>query len=157
MAEHPALVRNLLLASIALVVVVVLARRTRSGDGDACPREFAQTRLAATLLWSQPSHDWPPPGTATSPEDLILLVDPVESETCARLAARIPDTLAVGGLGAPFFTAFYRFADAYVVPIVPRVSRAEIEAEARGETILWKEGLTLVFDRDLQLLFTVPN
>jgi hypothetical protein len=32
-----------------------------------------------------------------------------------------------------------------------------MEADARGETILWKEGLTLVFDRDLQLLFTVPN
>ena len=74
----------------------------------------------------------------------------------ARLAALVPDTLPTG-LAAPFSTAFYRVGDAYVVPIVPRVTRAEIEAEARGETILWKEGLTLVFDERFRLLYQVSN
>jgi hypothetical protein len=157
MGDRAALVRNLLIASIALVVIVVLARRARLGDGNDCPRELGQTRLAATLLWSQPGHAWPPPGSTASPENLALLEDPGDSETCARLSAAIPDTLAVGGVGAPFFTAFYRVADAYVVPVVPRVTRAEIESEERGETILWKEGVTLVFSRDYALLFTAPN
>jgi hypothetical protein len=151
------LVRNLILVAIALVVIIVLARRARPGEGDNCPRELGQTRLAATLLWSQPSHDWPPPGSAASPEDLKRLEDPDDSETCARLSAAIPDSLAVGGVGAPFFTAYYRVADAYVVPVVPRVTRAEIEAEERGETILWKVGVTLVIDRNFELLLAVPN
>ena len=157
MAEHRALVRNLLLGSIALLVVVVLARAARRDESEACPREFPQTRMAATLLWSQQTHAWPPPGSAATPEELALLVDPEDSETCARLAALVPDTLAVGGSVAPFFTAFYRVGGAYVVPIVPRVTRAEIEAEARGETIHWKEGLTLVFDGDFQPLLQIPD
>lgn len=157
MAERPALIRNLLIAGIALVVVVVLARAARRDPADACPREFPQTRLAATLLWDGRGPAWPPPGTTLSPEDLTLLVDPADSELCARLADLLPDTLAVGGVGAPFFTAYYRAGDAWVVPIVPRVSSAEIEAEARGETTLWKEGVTLVFDARFRPLFHVPN
>ena len=157
MAERPALVRNLLIAAIGLVVVVVLARAARRDPANACPREFSQTRMAAALLWDGRSHAWPPPGTALTPEDLTLLVDPDDSELCARLADLLPDTLAVGGVGAPFFTAYYRAGDAYVAPIVPRVTPAEIEAEARGETILWKEGVTLVFDARFEPLFHVPN
>jgi hypothetical protein len=157
MPEHPALVRNLLIAAVGVAVVVVLARGARRDPSAACPREFPQTRMAATLLWSQQGHAWPPPGSAAMPEDLALLVDPDDSETCARLAALIPDTLAVGGLGRPFFTAFYRLPGAYVVPVVPRVTGSEIEAEVRGETILWKEGITLVFDGDFRPLLQVPN
>ncbi len=157
MAESPALVRNLLIASIGLAVVVVLARAARRDPSAACPREFPQTRMAATLLWGQQGHAWPPPGSAARPEDLLLLADPADSETCARLAALLPDTLAVGGPGAPFFTAFYRLPGAYVVPVVPRVTPAEIEAEARGETILWKEGVTLVFDGDFEAVLQIPN
>ena len=97
------------------------------------------------------------PGSAASPEDLVLLEDPADSELCRRLAAAIPDTLAVGGPGAPFFTAFYEVGNVYVTPIVPRVTPAEMDAEARGETILWKEGVTLVFDRDLETLLATPN
>jgi hypothetical protein len=157
MGEHPAVVRNLVLGSIALLVVVVLARAGRRDESDACPREFPQTRLAATLLLGQPGQIRLPSGGAPTPEDVALLVDPEDSGTCARLAALVPDSLAIGGPAAPFFTPFYRVGGAFVVPIVPRVSRAEIEAEARGETILWKEGLTLVFDGDFQPLFQLPN
>jgi hypothetical protein len=157
MAERPALVRNLLVASIALAVVVVLARAARRDGPGSCPRDFPQTRLAATLLWSQQAHSWPPPVSTATPGDLAPLVDPADTEVCARLAALMPDTLRVGGPGAPFFTAFYQVPGAYVVPIVPRVSRAEIEAEARGETILWKEGVTLVFDAHFRPLFQVAN
>jgi hypothetical protein len=157
MAERPALVRNLLIAGVALTGVVVLARAARRDPASACPREFPPTRIAATLLWDGRSHAWPPPGSALTPEDLTLLVDPADSELCARLADLLPDTLAVGGVAAPFFTAYYRAGDSYVVPIVPRVGAAEIEAEARGETILWKEGVTLVFDARFQPVFHVPN
>jgi hypothetical protein len=144
------------LASAALGVVVVLVCRAEP-EANACPKEFPQTRLAATLLWSGQGHAWPLPGSTASPEDLALLEDPADSELCSRLAAALPDTLPIGGLGAPYFTAFYELGDAYVVPIVPRVTPAEIDAEARGETILWKEGVTLVFDRDLEILLTAPN
>lgn len=153
----PALVRNLLVGAIGLAVVVVLALVARRDPSAACPREFPQTRLAATLLWSGQSHGWPPPGSAASPEDLELLADPDDSGTCARLAALLPDTLAIGGPGAPFFTAYYRVPGAYVVPVVPRVSRSEIEAEARGETTLWKEGITFVFDGRFEPLLLIPN
>ena len=157
MADHPALVRNLIIASVAVAVVVVLARAARRDPPGSCPREFPQTRLAATLLWSQQAHPWPPPVSEATPGDLAPLVDPDDSEVCARLAALVPDTLAVGGPGAPFFTAFYQVPGAYVVPIVPRVSQAEIEADARGETIQWKEGVTLVFDAHFQPLFQTAN
>lgn len=155
MGEAPAPVGELRLAGTALILIASVGCRARASDPNACPREFSQTRLAATLLWN--GHGQAPPSPGTTPADLALLEDPADSATCARLASRIPDTLAVGGIGAPYFTAFYRAADAYVVPVVPRITRDEIEAEARGETILWKEGVTLVFDRDFELLFTAPN
>jgi hypothetical protein len=155
MGERRGLAGALVLASAALAVVVFACRAGPAAN--ACPREFPQTRLAATLLWSGQGHAWPPPGSAASPEDLVLLEDPADSELCRRLAAALPDTLAVGGPGAPFFTAFYEVGNVYVTPIVPRVTPAEMDAEARGETILWKEGVTLVFDRDLETLLATSN
>lgn len=151
-----ALVRNLILASIGLAVVVVLARRARPDRND-CPPEFAQTRLAATLLWSDQSHAWPPPGSGATPEDLVLLEDPGDSDVCAGLAAAIPDTLETRGITAPYLAAFYGVADVYVVPIVPRVTRAEIEAESRGEMAPWRAGVTLVLDGGLTIRSRVPN
>ncbi|HEY7473009.1 MAG TPA: hypothetical protein VIE68_11745 [Gemmatimonadota bacterium] len=149
-------VGTLRLAGAALTLIATVGCGDRAIEPSACPREFSQTRLAAILLWSGQGLA-PSPAPAGTPEDLVLLEDPLDSATCARLASRIPDTLAVGAIGAPFITAFYRVGDAYVVPVVPRVTTEEIDAEARGETILWKEGVTLVFDRDFELLASAPN
>lgn len=157
--------RTSVLALVVLAMAAAIAlpalKREQGPATAACPPEFAQTRMAATLLWSTPDVGFAErPSTPVDghhPDDLRLLETGSDGEACARIAAVIPDSLKPLGLLAPRFAAYYEVGDLYVVPVVPHVSPQEIDAEVRGERYLDEVGVTFVYDRDLQLVAAVEN
>ena len=150
---------------VLLLGVVIVAPHLRSEAQEpetaSCPMEFPQTRMAATLLWNTPSVGYvepePTPVEGHHPEDLRLLETATDGEACARIHAAIPDSLKPIGLLAPRFAAFYEIGDLYVVPVEPRISAEEMEAEVRGERILDESGVVFVFDREMNVVTTVEN
>lgn len=162
-ASNPSRVRPLGMLILALGVGIGFSklRSEESSGAGSCPREFAQTRMAATLLWNTPDVGYvdygPSPVAGHHPDDLRVLVTETDAETCVRIAAVIPDSLKPLGLFAQRFAAFYELKDLYVAPVVPTVTPEEIAAEMRGERMLDEVGVTFVLDRDLRVLAAVEN
>lgn len=148
---------------LALGVVIALPKlRSEEGPPEApCPQEFPQTRMAATLLWSRPDVGFGAtsvsPVDARRPEELRLLAGDTDAAACAAIGAAIPDSLKPLGILAPRYAAFYALGDLYVVPVVPRITPSEIQAEARGERIVEKVGITFVYDADMNVVGAFPN
>lgn len=148
---------------LALGVVIALPK-LRSEEGPptaACPQEFPQTLMAATLLWNRPDVGYVSPEAspidAHHPDELRLLQGDADAADCARIGAAIPDTLKPLGLLAPRLAAYYAVGDLYVVPIVPRITPQEIEAEVRGERMIDKVGITFVFDSEMNVVGAIEN
>ena len=149
--------RTWIFLGVLLVVVAVFAfvgRAFRRHEDRACPRPYPTTELAVLLAADQPG--WPPDVPRPRPEDLRPLEDPADSETCARLRALLPDTLVVGTLAAQS-VAFYHVGSIYVVPVVPNLKPAEIEAMERGEFQGERRGATFLFDAGYQPLGVLEN
>lgn len=144
-----------MIAAIALPAV----RRDRPAGG-TCPMEFAQTRMAAILMWNAPEFTLvraASPGGRLHPDDLRLLETETDAEECAGIAAAIPDSLKPLGPMAPFQAAFYELDGLYVASVVPHLSPKEIDAAHRGESLEHKTGVTFVFDREMRVVATAEN
>lgn len=142
------------------VTGVVVAWGLRRGDGEVvdCPRGFAQTQLAAVLLWENAGGSMAPAPEVRrlSPDDLRPLSDPDDSEACRQLLAALPDTL-LSGTGVPNMLGLYLVGDLYIVAIVPGQTPAEVDALARGDEISERPGQTRVYNRDFRLIETYLN
>lgn len=147
----------LLLVAMSGPLLAILFCRG-GNEGSACPRSFAQTHLAALLLWDNAGGTMgaAPEVMSAHPNDLRALADSTDAESCRRLRAQLPDTLQAG-LFAPNFYAFYQVGEIYIVPIVPNLKPSEIEAMDRGDFSNERTGTTYVFDREYRLLATYPN
>lgn len=144
-----------MIAAIALPAV----RRDRPDRG-ACPIEFAQTRMAAILLWNAPEFTLVRAASPTGrlhPDDLRLLETETDGEACAGIAAAVPDSLKPLGPMAPFHAAFYEIDGLYVAPVVPHLSPEEIDAAHRGESLEHRTGVTFVLDREMRVVATAEN
>lgn len=153
---------GLLVVLLGVVIAAPHLRSEREEPGRrSCPQEFPQTRMAATLLWNVPDVGYaepaPTPVDGYHPDDLRLLETDGDGETCGRIHAAIPDTLEPLGILAPRFAAFYQVGDVYVVPVEPALSPKEIDAEARGETMIDKVGIVFVFDREMNVLAAIEH
>ena len=151
-----------LLGALALLAGTgaVVAWGLRRGDREVvdCPRSFAQTQLAALLLWEDAGGSMAPAPEVRrlSPDDLRVLSDPDDSEACRQLLAALPDTLRSGG-GAPSMLGLYQVGDLYIVAVVPGQTREEVDALARGDEIPERPGQTRLYGRDFRLIETYSN
>ncbi len=146
----------LLLALAAIVVAGLLVSRAFRGTagGDACPRPYPATELAALLAGGQ--EGWPAGVPAPRPDELRPLEDPADTESCRRLRALLPDTLSLGTLAASS-VAFYQLGDAYVVPVMPNLKPEEIEAMEQGDFSAERHGATWVVDAGYEVLAVIPD
>jgi hypothetical protein len=124
----------------------------------ACPRDRAQTQLAAMLLWENAggSRAPAPEVRRLEPAELTPLVDSEDADSCRRLLAALPDSLTPAALSR-HQVGLYRVGDIYVVSVVANHTPREVDAMARGAASADRAGETRIYGRDFRLLARYSN
>jgi hypothetical protein len=124
----------------------------------ACPRDRAQTQLAAMLLWENAGGSMAPAPEVRrlKPAELTPLVDSEDADSCRRLLAALPDSLTPGALSR-HHVGLYRAGDIYIVAVVANHTPREVDARSRGDESADPAGETRVYGRDFQLLARYSN
>jgi hypothetical protein len=156
----PALVGAIVLLTVvgALVARFVRPEPEAGAGAAACPRDRAQTRLAATLLWENAGGSMAPAPEVRrlKPAELTSLVDSEDAESCRRLLASLPDSIAPGALSR-HQVGFYRAGDVYIVAVVANHTPRDLDDRSRADASIDRAGETRVYGRDFRLLARYSN
>lgn len=159
-ARLPALLGAFLLLTVVGALVARFLRPEPEAGARvmACPRDRAQTQLAAVLLWENAGGSLAPAPEVRrlKPAELTPLVDPEDAESCRRLLAALPDSITLGALSR-HHVGLYRARDLFIVAVVANHTPREVDAKSSGDTSAVLTGETRVYGRDFRLRARYSN